>query len=375
MSRAPQLSAHSGRLERWLGKESIEHVTKLMGPWYGRPIPLAGVPGRGLVVCPGGDVRGRVYGGAEACIHEFAADQERRFRRAMRAVADPATLNAGFASLSAFIAAYSDASKRRKIPFTKVGANGTTNATNSLWQSTGHPQAGAAGSAAPGGRALDASTTGAMTIRNAAGGQTMKFAAAYATQTVINNTLLLYDRIFDVAKTMSSAVTEAVTGVPTRYQSTTPGAEDSAEDNFLFPEVQSTLGAGAHNWTVCEYTSQDGTPTRTLPSLAGISSAAAQRLDMPLGHWFAPLASGDTGIKALTQMQCSASITGALNFVIGHPIAWMPLGPATGVMAFIDGVTTAFERIFDDACLAFLEPVRPTSTATTYSGTILGVCS
>ena len=86
---------------------------------------------------------------------------------------------------------------------------------------------------------------------------------------------------------------------------------------------------------------------------------------------FITLPSGDTGIKNLTQMQCSAAVaTGAIDFTIGHPIAFMPCGIANFVCEK-DGLTTSIslERIFDDACLAFLEICKGATTATTYTGT------
>lgn len=368
-----RLGTHAGELERWLGRESVESVSEAMRSWYGRPIPLAGVPGD-VHVYAGGDIRGRIKAGRFVGAVDVAEGIGRRIRRAARAMASDATVYSGFASLSAFIAAYSTPAQVRRFPFTKVGPSGTTSACHSLWQSAGSPAAGAAGSAAPGGRATDAATTGAFALRNAAGGQTMKFAAAYPAASVLGNTLLLYDRIYDVAKTMSSSTAESVTGVPSRYQSTTPGAEDSAEDNFLFIETQTALGATAHNWTVCQYTDQAGNTGHTLPAVTGISSCAAQRLDMPLMQWFAPLASGDTGIRALTQMQCSASVTGGINFVMGHPIAWMPC-PVANQVCFVDGVTTAFARIFDDAALAFMEITKPSGTATSYAGQFIAVTS
>jgi hypothetical protein len=344
-----------------------------MVPWYGRPISLAGVPGN-VRVYPGGDIRGRVLTGAEASVQQQWEDVKGRMRRALRNVGDPARLNANFASLSDLIVAFSTPSKRRTFPFSKTGAAGTTSATSSLWQSVGWPPAGAAGSAAPGGRACDSTTVGAWPFINAAGGQTMKWLSAYVNASVINGTLLLYDRLFDVAKTMSSAVAENVTGVPTRYQSTVTTNDDYIQDNFLAIETQATLGATAHTWTGT-YTNQAGTGAQVIPTLTGNSSNAAQRLDQPINQWFVPLATGDTGIKLLTQMTCSAVVTGSINFVLGHPIAWIPCAATASVMAFTDGVTSAFARIFDSACLSFLEVVRPTSTACNYSGTMFGVCS
>jgi len=55
---------------------------------------------------------------------------------------------------------------------------------------------------------------------------------------------------------------------------------------------------------------------------------------------------------------------------MGHPIVFMPI-PAANIICVTDGIMTAFNltRIFDDACLAFLEVVKPSTTATVYTGT------
>lgn len=202
---------------------------------------------------------------------------------------------------------------------------------------------------------------------------TLHLTGADLTATVVNNTLLLYDRIFDVLKTMNSTATEAVTGVPSRYQSTTDTDPDSASGNFLFIEVGGTaLAATAHNWTTCLYTDQAGNTGVTLPSVTGNASAIVDRLDQPVATWFCPLASGDTGIKALTQMQASAAVaTGVINFVIGHPIGFM-LFPVINTMWPFDWLSgrDLTPRIFDNACLALLEICKPATTATTYTGMI-----
>jgi len=227
--------------------------------------------------------------------------------------------------------------------------------------------------AAPGGTAHTSANTGALQFANPASG-TLHLTGGSVSCGTINNTLLVYDRLFSVAKTMNSTATEAVTGVPTRYQSTTPTADDYAGDNFLFVEVGGTaLAATAHNWTVCTYTDQDGNAAATLPSLAGNSSGIVDRLDHPTANaqWFAPLASGDTGIQQLDQMQCSAAVaTGVINFVIGHPLGWMSFPVINSFFPFnwLFGADDLAPRVFDDACIAFLEPVKPATTATTYTG-------
>ena len=84
-----------------------------------------------------------------------------------------------------------------------------------------------------------------------------------------------------------------------------------------------------------------------------------------------PLASGDTGVMDLDQMQCSALVaTGVITFAIGHPLAWMPC-PVANMACTVDGLNTAFSlvRVFDAAALAFLEISKPATTATIYTGT------
>lgn len=366
------------RLERWLGAEAVGRVSAAMRNWYGPPIPVAGVPGK-VHATRGGDFIGRIDGGGFASFFDYVADVtkqiKRRFKRARRIVCRNGRLYAGFSSLSDLISEATVGGKKRFFTFQKVGATGVVGVTNSLWGLGNMPPAGANASAAPGGDAPTDATTGAFFFVNPSGGDTLHLVRADTSASVIANTLLLYDRIFQVNKTMNSTATEAVTGVPTRYQSTTGGAVDSAEGNFLFVEVGGTaLAATAHNWTVCLYTDQGGGAS-TLPSLTGNASAIVRRLDHPVQQWFAPLATGDTGIQQLDQMQCSALVaTGVINFVIGHPIAIFPHQVANQGFIY-DGINSAFNltRIFDDAALAFLEINKPATTATSYNGLVEAV--
>jgi hypothetical protein len=184
---------------------------------------------------------------------------------------------------------------------------------------------------------------------------------------------MMYDRIFDVAKTMASTATESVTGVPTRYQSSTSTNADYAGGNFLFIEgFDVALAATAHNWTTCLYRDEAGNDSQTLPSVTGNSGNIVNRFDMPTNTWFCPLASGDSGIMDLAQMQCSASVaTGTINFVIGHPIGVMAFPVINSLLPF-DWLTNRLQapRIFDDAALAFFELPKPGTTACNYNGLI-----
>lgn len=371
----PGRSVNSEKLERWLGREECERISQAMKDWYGPPIALSGVPGA-VYAHKGGDFRGELRAGYEATKLDYARDMLKRLERGARRASrkQRSQFNTGFTSLSDLISE-ATAGKKLEFPFQKVGTTGVVSATNTLWFVGNQPAAGAAAAAAPGGTVPTDATTGSFTYPNPTGGDTLHFTTGEPLATVAANTLLLYDRLFSVTKTMNSTATEAVTGVPTRYQSTTNTAEDYAGGNFLIIECRTALPATAHNWTTCIYTDQDGNATVTLPSVTGNSSNIVNRLDQPTGQWFCPLASGDSGIQQLDQMQCSAAVaSGAIDFTIGHPIAFMPC-PIANMICVTDGINTAFnlERIFDDACQAFLEIIKPATTATTYAGRFTAV--
>lgn len=281
------------------------------------------------------------------------------------------TMMAGFASISDALSRASQGFSQRR-PFNKVGPTGVAAVTSSLWALGPQPAVGTAPAAAAGGTAFSSATVGALAFANPAAGSN-RLVDADVSASVINNSLLLYDLIFGCNKTVNANTTEAVTGVPTRYQSVTATAEDYAGDNFLFIQVGTTqLAATAHNHTVVTYTDQDGNAS-TLPSLTGNSGGIIHRLDHPVGQWFAPLASGDVGIRTLTQMQHSAAIaTGVLWYMIGHPLGFMSF-PVINSMLPFDWLTNRDQapRVFDNACLAFLEPLKPATGTCTYTGRVV----
>lgn len=368
----PRLSVNASKLERWLGPIEAEHISARMRDWYGPPIAVGNVPGK-VYAYRGGDFRGSIEGGGFASQMDFAVERvAKAFKRAARA--QRGKLNTGFSSLSDLISEAA-AGKRYEYQFLKNGATGVVAVTNTLWRLGAQPPAGAAPGAAPGGTATTSATTGGFPFTNPSSPDTQHFVSGYPLASQAGNTLLLYDRLFHVLKTMNSTATEAVTGVPTRYQNQTANTADYIGGNFLFIEVGGTaLAATAHNWTVCLYNDQAGASS-TLPSVTGNSAGIVDRLDIPAGQWFCPLETGDVGVKALTQMQCSALVaTGVINFVVGHPIAWMPC-PIANLVCVADGINSAFNlaRIFDNACLAFLEVCKPSTTATNYTGSFSGV--
>lgn len=361
-------SVHSGRLERWLGPEKIARISNQMlhgggygHNWYGPPIELLDIPGN-VAICGDGDFVGSFDRGgfASAADNLFC-----HFRNLWRLAGKPIYIpepefGVGFTGIADLIERERTGYKQKVFCSKEIFSSTTF---NDLWGTGTVPPAGAIGSAAPGGRAPTKATTGAVWFNNPSSG-TLHLIGADFSNVKQDHSVIIYDRIFDVAKTMNSTATEAVTGVPTRYQSTTVTDPDYVGGNFLFPRAATALDATVHNWTVCLYVDQDGNAGATLPSTTGRTSAAIHNVDVLAGRWFCPLESGDTGIKALTQMQCSALVaTGTIDFVIGHPI---------GVMAFpIISAVLPFEwyrsreqapRVFNDACLSFL--AAPASAGT-----------
>lgn len=369
------MHTHSDRLERWLGPAEVASVSNAMRGFY-HPIPLAGVPGA-VYAMPGGDFRGEIQAGQEMSALDRAMDKLKRVRRSIIARGGRVRhgeLNA-FASLDALIAAVTGG-KSQRLLFQKTGvASNAIGNSNDLWTRAGQPAAGAAGAAAPGGTATVNSTTGNWGYKSPVNANTGHFLSGEATASVINNTLLIIDQLLRVAKTMNSTATEAVTGVFTRYQNQTGTAADFIGGNFCFPSNPTTvLAATAHNWTVCQYTNQAGTAAQSFPSATGVSAGVVGGIDLAAGagSWFMPLAAGDVGVKALTQMQCSALVaTGTIDFVVAHPLAFIPC-PVANLVCIADALYTAMQlqQIYDSACISAIEIAKPATTATNYAGAL-----
>ena len=368
-------ATHSQRLERWLGAAEVESMSRAMRDFY-YPVPIAGVPGR-VFAMPGGDFAGEIRAGQEMSAIDRAMDKIRRVRRNI--IARGARVRHGefnaFASLDALIAAVTGG-KSQRLLFQKTGvASNAIGNSNDLWTRAGQPSAGAAGAAAPGGTATVGSTTGSWGYNNPANSNTGHFLAGEVTASVINNTLLVIDQLLRVAKTMNSTATEAVSGTFSRYQNQTPGSADYIGGNFCFPSNPTTvLAATAHNWTVCQYTDDAGTTGQSFPSVAGVSACVVGGIDLAAGagSWFMRLAAGDVGVKALTQMQCSALVaTGTIDFVVAHPIAFIPC-PVANLVCIADALYTAMQlqQVYDNACISGIEIAKPATTATNYAGAL-----
>jgi hypothetical protein len=370
---------HSQRLERWLGADKIAKLQADMRGWYAGPISIADVPGD-VLITPEGDFVGSLKLARHGCGLE-AVNEAMHYRRkaALRkhmlrhGIRSKQAGMAGFTSLSDLVSEATVAGKMQPLNgnLVKAGTTGVVGVTNSLWRVGSSPAAGAAATAGSAGVVPTSLSTGAMSFTNpSVGGDLQYLVSGDMSASVVGNSLLVYDRIFAAQCLVNTTANQNITGVPTRYQNTTSGNPDSANGNFVFFEVGTVLAATAHNLTL-SYRDQNGNAAVAAPSLAGVSGAIANRLDH--AGWFVPLAAGDSGVLDISFFALSATLaSGAMDTVMGHPVAWMAF-PVANLITPFDWVNVKFApgRVFDNACLALLEVGKPSTTATTYTGQLL----
>jgi hypothetical protein len=366
-------------LEKWLGADAVNRVSKNMEEFY-FPIALQGVPGN-VYAMPGGDFCGKILTSGESCAVDRLGESLKAEKRRMNYRRAKASGQLGaFASADAVYAAMTGG-KAQYVAYSKTGvASNAIGNANDLWTRAGSPAAGAAAASVPGGTVPTNASAGAMPFVNPASAGTAHFIMAETLASVINNTLLLYDRLFAAALNPNTTANQAVSGTPTRHSSTTPSSLSYAGGNFMFPANPTTVLAGtAHNWVAggtanggCTYTDQDGNTGANLPLIAGVSACVVGGVDLVANTpgWFMPLAAGDFGIDAITKIELSAAVaTGTLDIVLAHPIAIMPHW-AANLVCIRDGLRGAFNlaHIEDGACLSCLELQKPATTATNYNG-------
>lgn len=360
---------HAQRLERWLGSDLVRQISESMRDWYGPPIPIHNVPGR-VYATKGGEFCGPLRGGYFGNLADYT---EQRVGRILRNVSrrQSATLNAGFSSLSDLISEATTGGKSQFLQFTKAGAAGTVGRSNSLFNVGAWPAAGGTGGTTGTGRACTRTTTGALTQANAAGGDQLHLTTMTIQASVAGQMLLLYDRLWDMTHTMTVDPRSCdAANPPTRYQTAA-----LAPGNFFSGEVTTVLPAATPTITL-DYVDQDGNNV-TGPAFSTIFSAAAvSTVPLTAPSWFYPLDPADTGLRSLQNSAnainlSAAMASGVVTWFIGHPLAYIPM-PLANTPVILDGINSAFnlQRVYDNACLCFLELSKGATTATNWWGAI-----
>lgn len=358
------------RLVQWLGEECLENLSRSMKSWYGPPISIGNVPGR-VVAVRGGEFRGTLNPGRFSSLADHAVE---RTKMALRnwARRSRVTAYAGFSSLSDLISEATTGGKAQMLSWTKAGAAGVVGRSNSLFNVGAWPVAGGTGGTTGTGRACTRTTTGALTQIDAVGGDQLHVTTIPCYQaSVAGQVLLLYDRLWDMTHTMTVDPRSCdAANPPTRYQTVA-----LAPGNFFSGEVTTVLPAATPTITL-DYIDQDGNNV-TGPALSTIASAAAvNTVPFTAPNWFYPLASTDQGLRSLQNSAnainlSAAMASGAVTWFIGHPLIFMP-APAANTPLIVDGINSAFNlaRVYDGACLAFLELFKSATTATNWWGAI-----
>ena len=350
------------KLERWLGTEEVESISKRMKGWYGPPVAIAGVPGR-VYACGDGDFCGPIQGGYFGNLVDYVAG---RVKRAMRP--RHGQLNAGFTSLSDLISEVTVSGKKQMWMYQKVGvAAPATGSSQWLWRQGTLPSTAAVAAAAPGGTAYTRLSAGALEQFNAGAGDTLHFVNWMGTNNQNAGTsLMLVDMLWGANFNHATSGNVAVSGVPTRYQTAT-----TAPGNFISGSVTTVLGATAQNVTLT-YVDQDGNAAEAGAALAIRASSAVGTIPYTQPTWFYTLNAGDTGLRNITNHNLSAANSGNSDQMIAHPIALLPAAGVANQTVVLDGINSSFnlERIYDDAALTFLEYFKSATTAQTYAGFI-----
>jgi hypothetical protein len=211
----------------------------------------------------------------------------------------------------------------------------------SLWQYEGSP----AGGAAPGAVAIPTNATDGALKQTDPGGGREKWLLGTAACASVAGTLILYDRLLHISGfsgTTVSPTTQTVGGTLTR--------NTGGVGNQIWVEIYTQIGASSTTITA-SYTDQDGNPSQTTTA-TGIGNTGlreAQRI-IPL-----PLASGDTGVRAVASVTLAATTGTAGDFgvTIARPLAIIPVGflGVGSIRDNISGIPTGVE-IDTDACLA-----------------------
>lgn len=220
---------------------------------------------------------------------------------------------------------------------------------HSMWRYEGMPAAGAIPTAAA---IPDRTTQGALPF-TAPGGSRQKFLLATGVAASVGGTYLLYDRLMHIGG-LSGASTAAQT-----VQGTGPTPaltrNTGGNGNFAFYEIYDFVGSTAVTLTMT-YTDADGNTGQTSTINFGGTGFRLQTRAQRI-----PMAAGDDGLRAVREIQLSATTGTAGNFgiTIAQPLA-IAIGPY-GWRDFTTGLP-GIPEIHPDACLAVLfQPITATA--------------
>jgi hypothetical protein len=178
---------------------------------------------------------------------------------------------------------------------------------------------------------------------------------------------ILYDRVLGYENCPIAAGSTSMTNNVSapRYNSGAPGLNITV--------ISQTALGGATNLTALSYTNQDGTASRAVPGTYALSvgqtpsTTQAAQVILPSSIPFLPMQAGDDGARSIQSYTTSAAVTGALQFLLLRPIAYLGSGPVNAVPVQYNLMTqiAQMERVYDGACLSLLFSCQTTTSPCT----------
>lgn len=261
----------------------------------------------------------------------------------------------GFASFDQTIDAQTVQGKGQIVIGNKASITTIAGAIHSLWTAAGQPGAGAFGGTPLAARAVNGSTTGAITFTNPTAPDTLHMLTAWLTSTIAAGTFFLVDRLLDyptIDCTSTSLQTFNNTVTLPRYTDGT-GVE-------MFAEVTTNLGATPQTCTFT-YTNSAGVGSRTTTLAPVVSSAVAR---VPQTGFFIPRQAGDSGIRSVQSAQFGGSMgAGVMNLTLCRPYFVLPCTQAN--FPFLLNLVTSFpllHQLVDNRALVWLIKAATTSS-------------
>lgn len=200
--------------------------------------------------------------------------------------------------------------------------------------------------AAPAASAIPTNTTNGSLFQTDPAGGAQKWLVGAGVTGNVYGTFMLYDRLVTSGGLSGVTTTAQTTNLPT----TALTRYTTGEGNFIFVEISTLIGTTATTATI-EYTNQAGTTGRVTPAFAigGTGLREAERFIM------VPLADGDTGVRAIANIDLVATTgtAGDIAVGIGHQLCNLLMQNIGGltIRDHISGDTITPE-IITDACLA-----------------------
>lgn len=233
----------------------------------------------------------------------------------------------------------------QQIWWSKTHTNtSTANEPVSLWKATGNPAAGTDPTQGLGGAVTtDKSTQGALFFHRAEGSLQRILQQLDCDPPNVTGTLLVCDRLAHAQITNNQA-----TGNFSPILDATSRLS-SGEGALLFMTVGATL-AGAVDRTFT-YTNQDGTGSRTTPTLSTVSGAEIGRSALADTLWV-PMQAGDTGIRSIESTDLvSGSAGGSLDLALVRPLAKLSIEPRAVTSVNLTRGILINPKIDNNSCL------------------------